>query len=695
MGKNRLQSAKSPYLRQHANNPVNWQPWDDLAFATAVQEDKPIFLSIGYSSCHWCHVMEHESFENSDVARLLNDYFVSIKVDREERPDVDEAYMTAVQLATGRGGWPMTIFMTPDRKPFFVGTYFPLEDRGEYPGFFTIVASVAKSWEENRAELVKRADAFALAIEESLASEIPTSDSSPDENVVELAVSQFLSRFDWGHGGMVGSPKFPPHQMLSLLLYLAKNRDREDCLKAATRTLECMMLGGIHDHVGGGFHRYSTDDIWLLPHFEKMLYDNGLLLGSYWEAARLIDSYEFDRTAYRIVGWLQREMLAEDGSFFSALDADSQGEEGLFYTWKWDELVDILGSDDHPFLEVYQVRAEGNYEDEATRFPSGRNILHLLEPQHDQYDHELKLLLQARSCRTRPALDDKCLTAWNGYVISSLSKAGFVDLASDAAKVFLRESELPHMIVNGEYDGLAFLDAVALVEALIDLSEASGSSKWRDEAVRRFEWFTNNFHNDEVGWVFSSNRHERLFGYSRPVVDSATPSAVGQAIRCAVRLGETEMAARDLEKHKVWMVRAPLATVTLIHAYALLEGQVSKRVANAGLIFEKPVLVVEDVRKTESSSPAGSQVVFIDILMKTKPRYQLKNLMPKIEGLENPGYQISHKPSSGDRICFTVYGEINQDLDEEATIQIDYELCTESECWPRQSVEIKVPIPRE
>lgn len=385
---NRLANSSSPYLRQHAENPVEWFEWGEEAFASAREQAKPIFLSVGYSSCHWCHVMAHESFEDFEVASVLNRGFVSIKVDREERPDVDEAYMTAVQLQSGRGGWPMTVLMTPDGDPFFAGTYIPKDDRGQYPGFLSILRQIEELWTRDRPKVEGAARDFRDSLEEALRRSAPEAAQPLDAAFLTRAIETIAAEFDPVHGGFGGAPKFPPHTTLQFFLAAAESPilAPEICAKAkemAHFTLEQIALGGLHDHVGGGFHRYSTDAVWLVPHFEKMLYDNSLLLGNFARAARQsVGSRRelFESAAKGIVRWFREEMQTPDGLFGSALDADSEGAEGKFYVWSKAEIESVLGESADKFCREYGITEEGNYRDEASGRRTGANIPHLRKP---------------------------------------------------------------------------------------------------------------------------------------------------------------------------------------------------------------------------------------------------------------------------------------------------------------------------
>ncbi|MCJ7725776.1 MAG: thioredoxin domain-containing protein, partial [Acidimicrobiia bacterium] len=366
--KNRLDQATSPYLLQHAGNPVAGQEWGDAAFAEAGRRDRPILLSVGYAACHWCHVMAHESFEDPETAAVMNRLFVNVKVDREERPDVDRIYMDAVQAATGRGGWPMTVFLTPTGEPFYAGTYFPPEDRGGMPGFRRVLEAVSDAWDHRREEITGYAERLASAVGASL----PAAEATPDRAALEAAYRGIESQYDPAHGGFGGAPKFPPHSALPLLFHQHRAAGNERLLFLATRTLEAMALGGIHDHVGGGFHRYATDAEWFLPHFEKMLYDNALLLRAYAEAFALTQDAFFRAVAAGIAGWVAREMTHPEGGFYCALDAESEGVEGKFYVWTKAEVLEALGPDEgEAFCRLYGIEAEGNYREERGGEPLG------------------------------------------------------------------------------------------------------------------------------------------------------------------------------------------------------------------------------------------------------------------------------------------------------------------------------------
>ncbi len=572
---NRLADATSPYLRQHADNPVDWAPWGDEAFERARREDKPVFLSVGYSSCHWCHVMAHDSFEDVGVAAKLNASFVAVKVDREERPDVDEAYMAFVQMATGRGGWPMSVFLTPDRKPFYGGTYWPKAQ------FTQVLDALAKAWRERRDEVDAQASQIGGELATYFAAAHPPAGGVLDPSLYGAAVQAQTESFDPEFGGFGPAPKFPPHTALDLLTTYAlsepaSDEERQAGLAMAFVTLEAMCLGGIHDHVGGGFHRYSTDGQWLLPHFEKMLYDNALMLGNLAHAAAIASEIDppradlFARAAGGIVTWLAREMTSAEGLFYSALDADSPDEhghmeEGAFYVWDMEELPPRVA-------EAFGARPEGNFHDEATGRLTGKNILHLLQDVGGDLDEELDALLVRRASRPRPGLDDKALVGWNGLTIGALAEAGLAEPAARAADAILRaeraHGRLPHTIVRGEPQGDAYLeDVAAFADGLFKLGELTGETRWTEEARRLGQAMIAAFEDPATGAYFAtSEAHEALFGRTRPAFDQPVPSANALALRVLVAMGETERAERLVSALLGLMERAPAATEGLYAA---------------------------------------------------------------------------------------------------------------------------------
>ena len=421
---NHLQHETSPYLLQHANNPVNWHPWGPEAIEKSQRDNKPIFLSIGYSACHWCHVMEHESFENDAIAKILNDHFVAIKVDREERPDLDQIYMHAVQLMTGRGGWPMSVFLTPDLQPFYGGTYWPPQARMGMPGFDQILNAVVETWKHRRTEAMNQASLLTERIQQL--GEVSRSTAEPDGSALYAATEDLANQFDAVHGGFGGAPKFPHAVTLQVLMRVSHRRPSPEMTEAVRLSLDKMAAGGIYDHLAGGFARYSVDDQWLVPHFEKMLYDNALLADAYLDGFLVLGDAGYSEVARQTLDYVLRDMTDPEGGFHSTEDADSEGVEGKFYVWSLDEINAILAPDSAERLcYVYGVTREGNFE--------GRNILNLprtieqsardkgwdLDELQQTLTDSRSKLLAVRNRRVRPAKDDKVLTSWNGLMIQT------------------------------------------------------------------------------------------------------------------------------------------------------------------------------------------------------------------------------------------------------------------------------------
>ncbi len=579
---NRLAQEKSPYLLQHAHNPVDWYPWGAEALSRAREQNKPIFLSVGYSACHWCHVMERESFEDEATARILNEHFIPVKVDREERPDVDEIYMTAVQMMTRHGGWPMSVFLTPDGRPFYGGTYFPPEDRHGRIGFKTLLRELAKAYHERHDEIENVAAQLAQDLQEASRQRpapLPRGASLETAALLRLGVQDLAQRFDATHGGFGDRPKFPPHHALALLLEVIR-RDPDGDGKAAalpmlTRTLDHMALGGIYDHIGGGFHRYSTDDIWLLPHFEKMLYYNALLARVYSDAYRTTVRAAYARVARETCDWVLRDMTDAEGGFHAALDADSEGEEGKYYVWTLREVQDSVGHAGASFAERYNIRPGGNFHDEATGRPTGTNIPHLSGPDlPDEIapeDAEVRArLLAVREQCVPPGKDDKIITAWNGLMIGGLAFAGhtlgeegYIEAARRAADFCLTVLSPGGKLLRRYRDGDASFDAYLedyafLADGLLDLHDATGEARWADAARRLAETLLTDFwDHEDGGFFFTGARHETLVARSKELFDGATPSPNGVAARVLARLG-------GLPGGQIYAARAQ----EMLHAFA-------------------------------------------------------------------------------------------------------------------------------
>ena len=500
---NRLIHETSPYLLQHAYNPVDWYPWGPEALRLAKDQDKPLLLSIGYSACHWCHVMERESFENDEIASLMNRYYVCVKVDREERPDLDEIYMQAtIAMNQGNGGWPMTVFLTPDQQPIFAGTYFPPTDKWGRPGFGTVLKKIAEGWERDRPAIADSATRFTDRLQTAMRVPTPT---TVGQQELDSAVEQFSADFDPVYGGFGQAPKFPPATGLAFLLRQYHRTGTDHVLHMVCKTLDAMAGGGMYDHIGGGFARYSTDERWLVPHFEKMLYDNALLAKTYLEAFQVTGNLEYKRVTREILDYILREMTSPEGGFYSATDADSEGVEGKFFVWDPEQIRDIVPTEQDAvrFCAYYDITADGNWEHHSIP-----NTPHPLEHAAEKLScspKELRetiyrvkpLVYEARLKRVPPGLDDKIITAWNGMMISAMAEAGrvlrhapYVEAACRAADFLLNTLSRPDRGLYRTYRaGKAHLDAYLedyayLAEALIDVYEAGGEERYLREAVR-------------------------------------------------------------------------------------------------------------------------------------------------------------------------------------------------------------------
>lgn len=572
-GANRLIREKSPYLLQHAHNPVDWYPWGPEAFAKAASEDKPIFLSIGYSTCHWCHVMEHECFEDTTVARLMNEAFVSIKVDREERPDIDNIYMTVCQMMTHGGGWPLTIIMTPDKKPFFAGTYIPKESRFQRMGMVDLIPRVSEAWKTQRSELLASAARVISALSAATGNQ---PGASPGERSLQAAYSQMVGRFDETYGGFGTAPKFPTPHNLTLLLRIWKRTGDPQALAMVEKTLSGMRLGGMYDHAGFGFHRYSTDQQWMLPHFEKMLYDQAQLVMAYTEAYQATHKVEYERTAREILTYVLRDMTSPEGGFYSAEDADSEGEEGTFYVWTTQEIRDIFDPDDTRLIfRIYHFENGGNFLDQATQKKTGANILYLTKPL-DSLSAELGMtesalrdkledirgtLFRARNSRIHPYKDDKVLTDWNGLMIAAFAQAAqvfdapeYAAAAQRAANFILQRLRPPNGRLLHRYrDGEAGLPAHAddyafLIEGLLNLYEATFDTKYVETAKQLNDELVAHFwDNANGGFFFTADDSEELITRQKESYDGAAPSGNSVAMLNLIRLGRITANAQ-LEK---------------------------------------------------------------------------------------------------------------------------------------------------
>ena len=560
---NRLIHETSPYLLQHAHNPVDWHPWGREALTKSRESKKPILLSIGYSACHWCHVMERESFESETIATLMNEHFICIKVDREERPDLDEIYMQAtLALNHGQGGWPMTVFLTPEQEPIFAGTYFPPADRWGRPGFASVLTQVAELWRKDPDGLRSQAGDITKQLKQSMQVASP---ASVGETELDAAAGQYADEFDSQFGGFGRAPKFPPATGLSFLLRQHHRTGDAQTLTMVTKTLDAMAAGGMYDHIGGGFARYSTDERWLVPHFEKMLYDNALLARTYIEANQATANPEYRRVATETLDYILREMTSPEGGFYSATDADSEGVEGKFFVWTPDEIrAVILNEEDAKrFCAYYDITPAGNWEHKSipnTPEPIESVAAHLKISSvelRETIERVKPLVYAARAKRVPPGLDDKILTAWNGMMISAMAEGAralgdsrYLEAAEEAADFLLRTMKRPDRGLYRTYRaGKAHLDACLedyayLAEGLIDLYEAGAHEGYLDEAVQLAERILADFSDVQDGGFFTTGKdHESLILRSREGPDGATPS--GNAVAASVLARLSFHFARD------------------------------------------------------------------------------------------------------------------------------------------------------
>ena len=556
---NRLIHQTSPYLLQHAHNPVDWYPWGDEAFDKAKEEDKPVFLSIGYSTCHWCHVMERESFENEQIAKILNEHFVSVKVDREQRLDIDEIYMNAVVMMTGSGGWPLSVFLTPEGKPFYGGTYFPPKDQSGRPGFERILLSVAEAWKNRRRELV----GSAAKINELLQNQVgPADKSNLSPELLDDAFANFRGSFDPVNGGFGNAPKFPQPVNLSMLLGYWHRTAENQALEMVEKTLDAMAAGGIYDHIGGGFHRYSTDARWLVPHFEKMLYDQALLGKVYIQAYQITKKERYAQIAKEVFDYVLRDMTDRDGGFYSAEDADSEGKEGTFYLWDPEQTASILSEEQaRLFNAFYGVTNEGNFEEGKTILSISNSIRQLQKQFHKDQKAIESILATARARvfrerekRIRPHRDEKIIAAWNSLMISALAYGGsvleeekYTRAAGCSAQFILstlhKNGRLMRYYKDGQVVQKAFLDDYAFtVMALLDLYEATFDTKWLIEAKsfadRMIELFADR---DGGGFFLTGRDNEKLIARTKPGSDAVIPSGNSTAALVLLKLGRLTM----------------------------------------------------------------------------------------------------------------------------------------------------------
>jgi uncharacterized protein YyaL (SSP411 family) len=601
---NRLSNEKSPYLLQHADNPVDWYPWGEEALAKAKVADMPIFLSIGYSSCHWCHVMEEESFRDAHVAAILNEHFVAVKVDREERPDIDEAYMEVCQAMTGSGGWPLTIITTPEGRPFFAATYIPREARYGMAGLTQLLGQVTRLWQENRLGLKETADRITRMLQGSPSAR---ERRKLDLGTLERAYAWFESNFDPEHGGFGKAPKFPNPHAISFLIRYGTRTGKEKPLTMARETLDAMRRGGIFDHLGYGFHRYSTDERWLVPHFEKMLYDQALLTLACVECFHVTGEGRYRETAEEVIEYVTRDLSSPEGGFFSSEDADSEGEEGKFYTWIPGEIETVLGRErGERFSRVYGVDEVGDIE--------GRGVLRVMRPLaafareagmteeelEREFEGSRRELFGVRGVRVRPARDEKILTDWNGLMIAALAKAGVVfgepcygEAARRAARFLMEklrreDGRLLHRYRDGDAAIPAFLDDYAfLVWGLLELDEAASDARALEQALGLTEAMIDLFWDEGEGGFFTSGRDgERLITRRKDAYDGAIPSGNSVAAMDLLRLAKItgredfrEKAERLIETFGAVVESHPAGFSALLSALDLLLAPLSGKLS--------------------------------------------------------------------------------------------------------------------
>jgi uncharacterized protein YyaL (SSP411 family) len=574
---NRLALETSPYLLEHANNPVDWYPWGEEALAKAGRENKPILLSIGYSACHWCHVMAHESFEDPATAALMNEHFVSIKVDREERPDLDQVYMRAVQGMTGSGGWPMTVFLLPDGTPFFAGTYFPASDRFGMPAFRRVLTAVAEAFSSRPQEVQATAGQVRAFLQRPA---IPLAAGNLSVELLDEAYARLSRDYDPSHGGFGGAPRFPQPMLIEFLLRVQARTHDAAALRMASHTLTEMAAGGMYDQLGGGFHRYSVDERWLVPHFEKMLYDNALLPRAYLDAWQVTGDPTFRRVVEETLAFVEREMTSAEGGFYSSLDADSEGEEGKFYLWTPAELEAALGNEDAARVaSAFDVSQRGNFE--------GRNILHVVAPDAAQVLAPVRArMIAVRERRVRPHRDEKVIAAWNGLMLRTFAEAGraldrreLIATAERNARFLLEKLGTAGRMQRSYKDGRAVLpgyleDQAAVADGLLSLYEATFDPDWLDEARGLISEMLAAFWDEGTSAFFDTATDQQpLIVRPQDVTDNAVPSGTSIAVDVLLRagrlLGEAAWVAtaeRVLERLAPTAAKAPLAFGRLLAA---------------------------------------------------------------------------------------------------------------------------------
>ncbi len=662
---NHLKDEKSPYLLQHRDNPVDWYPWGEEAFQKAKDENKPIFLSIGYSTCHWCHVMSRESFQDPEIGQLINQVFVPVKVDREERPDIDSIYMTVCQMITGSGGWPLTIIMTPDLKPFFAGTYFPKDTGPRGTGLRDLILNVHELWENQEGELLKSADELTVSLEK-------ISQGKPGDSLTPEIITQtyhsLQENFDQQYAGFGTNQKFPtPHHLLFLLRYWKQTGETE-ALNMVQETLKAMRKGGIYDHIGFGFHRYTVDQQWIIPHFEKMLYDQALLAMAYTEAYQATGETEYRETAEEVLEYILRDMRSPEGGFYSAEDADSEGEEGKFYLWTAEEIQDLLGPEDGAlFQTVYSISPEGNFKDEARGIKTGKNILHRtktwdeisaeLEIPSDQLwwkmEHAREVLFPAREARIHPGKDDKILTDWNGLVITALSIAGkvfgredYLVAAGEAVDFIMThlhsQGRLKHRWREGESAIEGNLDDYAyLIWGLLELYQATFQAEYLKAALKLNQTLTKHFwDNEEGGYYFTPDHAPQILVRQKEAYDTALPS--GNSVqqmnleRLYLLTGENNFreTSESLEKYFSPTMKQTPAAFTMFLSAIMFQTSPS---------FEVTILGEKDSLDTQGMLKALQKEYLpqVVLVLKSSSDDLIKELIPSLENKTMVGNQAT------------------------------------------------------
>lgn len=675
---NRLASEKSLYLQFHANDPVDWYPWGTEAFQKATEEEKPIFLSIGYSACHWCHVMQRECFKNQEIADVLNRYFVPVKVDREEHTDIDEIYMHAVVQMTGAGGWPLSVFLTPDLKPFFGGTYFPPYSMGQYPGFLDILRYIIQLWTQKREELATTSANFVALIQSHLSLPAGQNEGQDYQPLIDRAVESLYRSFDRDNGGWGIEPKFPPNLVLPFLLHYTSIHNNGRAQEMVEKTLIYLALSGLHDHLGGGFHRYCTDRIWHVPHFEKMLYDNAQLVRSYLQYYSYTQNTFIKFVGERALKYLLSELYSPEGGFFSSQDADSEHEEGKYYVWEYNEIKNVLGKDAENFCKYFGVEPEGNWKEFSTKdrgLNTGKNIL---DPKYTGFVYSnlntcitgyyeflpcMSQLFSIRQHREKPIKDNKCVTSWNALAISASVKASIYVADETYQKIAIKTAEnflcdynqfgfLPHVLHNPKIEG--FIEDYALfVNALLDLYETTLNDNWIEKAIMLAERMIHQFWDkDGIGFYRTSQTLCNQYPVSsKPILDQQEPSGNSASAMALARLGflvnseYKDMAEQLCQGYYGWIQRAPEAFPAWLDAMLLLKNKpIECTIFSTGMkFFPFPFLTyvyhsrypyfIFRKNKDIKNEPQGSIALFCYNQTCSAPIYNFQDIIPAITSL--------------------------------------------------------------